>query len=71
MPCYLSDLAVSKAHQEKGIGKKLQMLTQEQLGPRCKLILIAAPGANSYDEHIGYSNNPRCWVLERGEAIQG
>jgi GNAT superfamily N-acetyltransferase len=69
--CYLSDLAVSKAHQKKGIGKKLQMLTQEQLGPRCKLILIAAPGANSYYKHIGYSNNPRCWVLERGEAIQG
>ncbi len=62
--CYLSDLAVSKKYQKMGIGKKLQILTQEQIGPRCKLILIAAPSANSYYEHIGFSNNPRCWVLE-------
>ena len=29
--CYLSDLAVSKEHQKSGIGKQLQILTQEQL----------------------------------------
>lgn len=63
--CYLSDLAVAQSHQKKGIGKQLQAITQQQLGPRCKLILIAAPDANSYYEHIGFSNNPRCWVRER------
>lgn len=63
--CYLSDLAVSKKYQKLGIGKQLQILTQEQLGPRCKLILISAPAANSYYKHIGFSNNSRCWVLER------
>ena len=67
--CYLSDLAVSKQHQKLGIGKQLQILTQEQLGPRCKLILIAAPAANAYYEHIGFSNNPRCWVLDRSVEI--
>lgn len=67
--CYLSDLAVSKKYQKMGIGKQLQILTQKQLGPRCKLILIAAPAANSYYEHIGYSNNPRCWVLEDGAIV--
>ena len=67
--CYLSDLAVSKNYQKLGIGKQLQILTQEQLGPRCKLILISAPAANSYYEHIGFSNNPRCWVLERDANI--
>ena len=67
--CYLSDLAVSKKYQKLGIGKQLQILTQEQLGPRCKLILISAPAANSYYEHIGFSNNPRCWVLERDANI--
>lgn len=67
--CYLSDLAASKTHQKLGIGKQLQILTQEQLGPRCKLILISAPAANSYYEHIGFSNNPRCWVLERDANI--
>lgn len=67
--CYLSDLAVSEKYQKLGIGKQLQILTQDQLGPRCKLILIAAPAANSYYEHIGFSNNPRCWVLERDASI--
>jgi len=67
--CYLSDLAIDKRYQKSGIGKKLQSLTQEQLGPRCKLILIAAPAANSYYEHIGFSNNERCWVLEPGKCI--
>ncbi len=68
--CYLSDLAVHKDYQKLGIGKKLQSITQEQLGLRCKLILIAAPAANEYYGHIGYSNNPRCWVLDRSESIR-
>lgn len=67
--CYLSDLAVSTNYQKMGIGKQLQILTQKQLGPKCKLILIAAPAANTYYEHIGFNNNPRCWVLDRHERI--
>lgn len=61
--CYLSDLAVCKSVQKSGIGKQLQIITQRQLGPKCKLILIAAPDANEYYEHIGFTNHPRCWVL--------
>ena len=67
--CYLSDLAVHEKYQKRGIGRKLQALTQERLGARCKLILVAAPDANSYYEHIGYTNNPRCWILERDQSI--
>ncbi len=63
--CYLSDLAVSKDYQRSGIGKQLQILTQEQLGPRCKIILLAAPAANEYYQHIGFSHNPRCWILDQ------
>lgn len=69
--CYLSDLAVRENYQNQGIGKRLQTVTQQQLGPRCKLILVAAPAANAYYEHIGFSHNPRCWVLERGRHIGG
>ncbi|MDD4967178.1 GNAT family N-acetyltransferase [Halothiobacillus sp.] len=69
--CYLSDLAVHRVHQGKGVGKKLQSLTQAQLGPRCKLILVAAPAANGYYKHLGFANNPRCWVLERDHEIRG
>lgn len=67
--CYLSDLAVDTEYQNKGVGKKLQSITQEQLGNKCKLILIAAPAANSYYEHIGFTNNERCWVLDRDQNI--
>ena len=67
--CYLSDLAVDKKYQRMGIGKKLLSLTQAQLGPQCKLILVAAPAANEYYGHVGFTNNPRCWVLERGQMI--
>jgi len=67
--CYLSDLAVARVYQGRGIGKQLQRLTQERLGPRCKLILVAAPAAHDYYGHIGYSNNPRCWVLDRKQRI--
>lgn len=67
--CYLSDLAVGLQHQNSGIGKQLQVLVQKQLGPKCKLILIAAPAANRYYEHIGFSHNPRCWVLEPESSI--
>jgi len=68
--CYLSDLAVHLDYQKHGIGKKLQSITQEQLGQHCKLILIAAPAANSYYEHIGFSHNERCWVLARDHSIK-
>jgi ribosomal protein S18 acetylase RimI-like enzyme len=67
--CYLSDLAVDTKYQNKGIGKMLLKLTQEQLGPKCTLILIAAPTANTYYEHLGFKNNKRCWMLEPDKHI--
>jgi len=67
--CYLSDLAVDKDYQKSGIGKRLQSLTQEQLGPRCNLILISAPAANSYYGQIGYTKVDRCWALQPGVRL--
>ena len=67
--CYLSDLAVKTKYQKCGIGKQLQRLTQKQLGPKCSLILLAAPAANRYYEHIGLTHNPRCWVIEPESTI--
>lgn len=67
--CYLSDLAVSKSHQRLGIGKTLQSVLQQQLGPKCKLILLAAPAASSYYGALEYTSNPRGWVLERDVKI--
>ncbi|MGB1466269.1 MAG: GNAT family N-acetyltransferase [Alcanivorax nanhaiticus] len=68
--CYLSDLAVHREYQKAGIGRQLQALTQQQLGPRCKLILIAAPAAEHYYEPLGYEHNDRCWVLDRDKPVR-
>ncbi|WP_317929392.1 GNAT family N-acetyltransferase [Halioxenophilus sp. WMMB6] len=68
--CYLSDLAVDQRLQKLGIGRQLQKLTQQQLGPKCKLILIAAPAADAYYGHLGFTRNERCWVLNPGDVIQ-
>ena len=67
--CYLSDLAVDKSCQSQGIGIELQRQTQAQLGPHCKLILIAAPKANGYYPKIGFMNNPNCWVIKADQKI--
>ena len=68
--CYLSDLAVDAHFQKQGIGKKLQALTQEQLGSQCKIILISAPAAHDYYKQLGFTNNERCWVLNRNQRIK-
>lgn len=67
--CYLSDLAVDQDYQKLGIGKQLQIKTQEQLGPKCVLLLIAAPAAKDYYQHIGFTYNDRCWTLNGNERI--
>jgi GNAT superfamily N-acetyltransferase len=67
--CYLSDLAVHQDYQRSGIGKRLQSLTQRQLGPRCKVILLAAPAASSYYGQLGYTPSDRCWLLGPGVTI--
>ena len=68
--CYLSDLAVDEAFQRRGIGLRLQRLTQEQLGPHCLLILISAPAAMDYYPALGYEACPRCWTLPRDQAVK-
>ncbi len=68
--CYLADLAVDAAYQRSGIGKQLIDLTQRQLGPLCKIILLAAPAANEYYPRIGFEHNPRAWLLEPGQRVR-
>lgn len=61
---YLADLAVDQQYQRKGIGKELIGQTQKCLGSSCMIVLLAAPKANTYYEHIGFEHNPRAWTLK-------
>jgi len=62
---YLADLAVDEQYQRSGIGKRLIAETQRRLGPECMIVLLAAPKANEYYEHIGFEHNPRAWTLKK------
>lgn len=61
--CYLSDLAVDRDYQSRGIGSKLISVTQAALEPRCKIILLAAPAAASYYPRVGFQQHDSAWVL--------
>lgn len=62
---YLADLAVDTSYQQQGVGKRLIEETKSRLGPECMIVLLAAPKANSYYEHIGFEHNPRAWTLKK------
>ena len=62
---YLADLAVDEQYQRSGIGKRLIEETKGRLGPECMIVLLAAPKANEYYEHIGFEHNPRAWTIKK------
>lgn len=59
---YLSDLAVDKSFQKKGIGKKLIEETKKA-APGAVLILLSAPGAVDYYPKIGMTKHDHCFIL--------
>jgi len=61
--CYLSDLAVDRAYQNKGIGRELIRTTRSKLGPKATLILLAAPLAEDYYPKIGMQAHRSAWIL--------
>ncbi|MDR2014471.1 MAG: GNAT family N-acetyltransferase [Azoarcus sp.] len=63
--CYLSDLAVDKEFQGKGIGKELIKRTQAVIGEEVSLILLSAPGAMSYYPAVGFQQADNAFVIKR------
>jgi len=63
---YLSDLAVDEAYQRRGIGQRLLKFTHDAAGATTRLVLIAAPAAESYYPRIGLVKHPSCWIAEPG-----
>jgi GNAT superfamily N-acetyltransferase len=62
---YLSDLAVDRAFQGRGIGKELIRRTHESAGHHTLLILLAAPKAQTYYPHVGMQAHDSCWIIPR------
>lgn len=60
---YMSDIAVDKAYQRKGIGIELIRATK-MATPLAKLILLSAPAATGYYPKIGMSQWAQCFYLD-------
>jgi GNAT superfamily N-acetyltransferase len=61
---YLADLVVDEDYQCQGIGKKLIDEAQQCTEPDCMMVLLAAPQANDYYPKLGFTHNPRAWMLK-------
>ena len=67
---YLADLAVRVSHQRQGIGTELIRRTQIEGGPKTTILLAAAPAAEEYYPHIGFTHLPQAWLLRAGEKVK-
>jgi GNAT superfamily N-acetyltransferase len=63
--CYLSDLAVDRAYQRRGIGKALIEHIRKRLGEQVMILLVAAPEANEYYAPLGFERVDRAWRIQR------
>ena len=63
--CYLSDLAISREYQHRGIGKKLVELTKEEVGEKTSLILVSAPTATDFYVNIGMEHIESGFMIKR------
>ena len=65
---YLSDLAVRRKYQRKGIGRELMRRTQEA-GGRATVFLFAAPAAEAYYPHVGFRAGSG-WILGEADRLR-
>lgn len=63
--CYLSDLAVDRTWQGRGVGTALIEETRRLAGPDCACLLLSAPDAEGFYERIGMPRNPRAFLYPR------
>ena len=68
--CYLSDLAVDRAYQRRGIGEELVRRTHEAADIESTLILLSAPAAMGYYPRIGMDRADNCFVIRRKEKAR-
>ncbi len=66
---YLADLAVDVAFQRRGIGRELIRRVHEAGGLHTRLVLLAAPKAETYYPHIGMTPHHSCWIIPPSAAV--
>ena len=64
--CYLSDLAVDKDFQRRGIGSELMRRTKDAAGgDKITLVLLSAPGGMEYYPKAGLEKFDNCFGIRR------
>lgn len=63
--CYLSDLAVDRAFQGKGIGRKLIETTREFAGEESMCLLVSAPDSVGFYQSIGMPATDKAFLYPR------
>jgi GNAT superfamily N-acetyltransferase len=65
--CYLSDLAVDRAYQGRGIGKRLIAETREAAGPETMCLLVSAPDSIGFYDAIQMPRQTRAFMFPRAK----
>ncbi len=65
--CYLSDLAVCREYQSKGIGKQLIEEVKKEIGviEEISLLLLSAPSAMEYYPKVGFEKIENGFIIKR------
>ena len=64
--CYLSDLAVDRDFQRRGIGKELMARTKDAAGgDKITLVLLSAPDGMDYYPKAGLEKLDNCFGIRR------
>jgi N-acetylglutamate synthase-like GNAT family acetyltransferase len=63
--CYLSDLAVDKKYQVKGIGKELIKRTRKEISEDSMLLLLSAPEAMGYYSKVDFESVDNGFIIKR------
>ena len=64
--CYLSDLAVDRDFQRRGIGSELMRRTKDAAGgDKISLVLLSAPGGMEYYPKAGLEKFDNCFGIRR------
>jgi N-acetylglutamate synthase-like GNAT family acetyltransferase len=66
---YLSDIAVRESHQDLGIGAELIRLTQQRMGPRASLMLLASPTSVDYFLEVGFKTVEGATILRAERRV--